>query len=57
MKNLPNRCPNPLCKSTNLYTVNVTGFTDLVCGDCGQTVVSDVYDEKNYTANQDDEEP
>ena len=38
-----NHCPNPLCKSPNLVPVNLTGYTDLVCQDCGETVVSDLY--------------
>ena len=35
-------CPHALCRSDNLRVVNVTGYNDLVCGDCGQTVESDV---------------
>ena len=38
----PRRCHNLLCGSDNLRVVNVTGYNDLVCGDCGQTVESDV---------------
>ena len=37
------RCLNPLCGSMNLTLANLTGYTDLVCQDCGQTVEEDVY--------------
>jgi ribosome-binding protein aMBF1 (putative translation factor) len=41
-----NTCP--VCGSANLQKINVTGYTDLVCGDCGHTVQRDIYHSKDY---------
>lgn len=54
-KSLPENCS--YCGSNNLKKINVTGYTDLECGDCGQTLVDDIYNEGQWESDHATEEP
>ena len=36
------------CGSCNLHEVNLTGYTDLICGDCGATLKEDIHNNQTY---------
>ena len=42
----PKQCSR--CGSDDLYLINVTGYVDLACGHCGETLVSDVFYQIEY---------
>lgn len=50
------RCPNPLCRSDELAIVNLTGYPSLICRDCGETIIDNIYEDLESDADSNDSE-